>query len=185
MGRSLDRTGGRPAARTSRFDPVARGKMTCRLSKCTLHGAVSPSLPTHVSGRSILRWQAIGFSSLVAIMWLVEVFRLPHYFFNESPEFLWTRALLRSLTVACVWAIVHWYTSRLLQRLHELEEFLLICAWCRKVGHNDEWLSMEDYFDSKFATGTSHGICPDCVAKQLAEHRRRTCEAVEKVETKH
>jgi len=143
---------------------------------------VSPSRPTHVSGRSILRRQTIGFSVLVAIMWLVEWTRLPHYLFDESVEFLWTRALVRTGTVVMVWAIVHFSTRRLLQRLHELEEFLLICAWCRKVGHNDQWLSMEDYFDSKFATGTSHGICPECAAKQLAEHRRRTCEAVPKAD---
>lgn len=143
---------------------------------------VSPPGPTHVSGRSILRWQAIGFSILVAIMWIVEAFRIPHYLFGESAEFLWTRAIARTLTVCLVWAIVHFSTRRLLQRLHELEEFLLICAWCRKVGHNDQWLTMEDYFDSKFATGTSHGICPECAAKQLEEHRRRSCEAVAKTD---
>jgi hypothetical protein len=145
---------------------------------------VSPSRPPHVSGRNILRWQAVGFSILVAIMWIVEVLRLPHYLFGETNEFLWTRAVVRTLTVLLVWAIVHFSTRRLLKRLHELEEFLLICAWCRKVGHNDQWLSMEDYFDSKFATGTSHGICPECVAKQLAAHHARTCEAVEKTDAK-
>lgn len=139
---------------------------------------VSPPRPPHVSGRSILRWQAIGFSILVAIMWIVELFRIPHHLFGESPEFLWTRVIVRTLTVTAVWAIVHFSTRRLLQRLHELEEFLLICAWCRKVGDRDRWLSLEDYFDSKFATGTSHGICPECVEKQLAAHRARMCAAV-------
>lgn len=141
-------------------------------------GGVSPSRPTHVSGRSILRRQAVGFSILVAIMWIVEIFHLPHHLFGESPEFQWMRATVRTLTVALVWAIVHFSTRRLLQRLHELEEFLLICAWCRKVGDRDRWLSLEDYFDSKFATSTSHGICPECAKKQLAAHRARTCAAV-------
>lgn len=113
-------------------------------------------------------------------MWIVEAFHVPHYLFGESAEFLWMRAIARTLTVLLVWAIVHFSTRRLLQRLHELEDFLLICAWCRKVGHNDQWLTMEDYFDSKFATGTSHGICPECAAKQLEEHRRRSCAAVTK-----
>lgn len=141
-------------------------------------GVVLPSRPTHVSGRSILRWQAIGFSILVAIVWIVEFFHIPHRLFGESPEFLWTRVTVRTLTVAIVWAIVHFSTRRLLRRLHALEEFLLICAWCRKVGDRDRWLSLEDYFDSKFATGTSHGICPACAEKQLAAHRARTCAAV-------
>lgn len=141
-------------------------------------GAVSPSRPPHVSGRTILRWQTIGFSILVAIMWIVELFHIPHHLFGESPEFLWTRAIVRTFTVAAVWGIVHLSTRRLLARLHELEEFLLICAWCRKVGDRDRWLSLEDYFDSKFATSTSHGICPECAAKQLAAHRSRQCAAV-------
>jgi hypothetical protein len=79
-----------------------------------------------------------------------------------------------------VWWPVHVTTKRLLQRLHELEEFLLICSWCRRVGHKGEWLLLEDYFDSKFATETSHGICPACAEKQLAKHREGLrCAAVE------
>ena len=43
--------------------------------------------------------------------------------------------------------------------LHHLKEFLRICSWCRKVDREDEWLIIEQYFDSKFNTGTSHNIC--------------------------
>lgn len=137
--------------------------------------------PSHLSGRTILRGQAIGFSVLIAIMWIVEALRLPHHFYGDPAEFIWTRALLRSAVVLIVWGVVHVTTSRLLRRLHELEEFLLICSWCRRVGHDGEWLQLEDYFNSKFATETSHGICPDCVEKQLAAHREALrCEAVTK-----
>ncbi|MBX3738641.1 MAG: hypothetical protein KF715_18245 [Candidatus Didemnitutus sp.] len=136
--------------------------------------------PTHLSARNILRGQAIGFSSLVVVMWVVEIFHLPHLLFGESSEFILARPVIRTLTVLAVWALVHFTTKRLLRRLHELEEFLLICAWCRKVGDGDRWLSVEDYFDSKFATGTSHGICPECAKQQLDAHRQRICEAVEK-----
>lgn len=136
--------------------------------------------PTHLSARNILRGQAIGFSALVAVMWVVEIFRLPHLLFGESAEFILARPIIRTLTVLAVWALVHFTTKRLLRRLHELEEFLLICAWCRKVGDRDRWLSLEDYFDSKFATGTSHGICPECATKQLEAHHRRTCVEVGK-----
>jgi hypothetical protein len=60
---------------------------------------------------------------------------------------------------------VHLTTKRLLKRLHYLEEFLLVCSWCRKVGHEGEWLTMEGYFGSKFATETSHGICSERAKK--------------------
>lgn len=124
-----------------------------------------------VSGTFILRGQAIGFSLLVAIMWLVELLRLPHHFFGESPQFIWSRVLLRTVTVLIIWVVVHLTTRRLLRRLHELEEFLRMCSWCRRIGHRDEWLSFEEFFSSKYATETTHGICPECAKQQLAGHR--------------
>lgn len=128
--------------------------------------------PTHLNGKFILRGQAIGFSVLVALMWVVELLRIPQLLYGEgSMDFAWARAFGRSLVVLLVWWPVHLTTKRLLARLHQLEEFLLICSWCRKVGHQGEWLTMEDYFDSKFSTETSHGICPACAKKQLAAHR--------------
>lgn len=122
-------------------------------------------------GLFILRWQALGFSALLVVMWIVEILRLPHHFFGESPEFQWSRVLARTAMLTVVWLIVHLTTRRLLQRLHELEKFLLICSWCRRVGHNGEWLTTEDYFSSRFSTETSHGICPGCAEQQFTKHR--------------
>lgn len=56
-----------------------------------------------------------------------------------------------------------------------LEGFLRVCAWCRKVGYNDKWLTLEDYFDAGFHVGTTHGMCPDCFRKMeedTAQFRR-------------
>ena len=103
-------------------------------------------------------------------MWAAELLRIPHHLFGEAPDFMWTRIALRTLALLSIWLIVHLSTSRLLKRLHELEAYLRICSWCRKVGDKGEWLTMEDYFDTRFQTGTSHGICPACVERQLAKH---------------
>lgn len=141
--------------------------------------------PSHVSGKSILRQQTLGFSSLLVLTWLVEILRIPHHFFGESPDFNLSRVAARTAILVVIWLIVHLTTQRLLKRLHELEDYLLICSWCRKVGHDDQWLTLERYFDSKFSTGTSHGICPECAEKQYEEHRAALrCESVEKSERK-
>jgi len=121
------------------------------------------------SGVFILRWQAVGFSLLLLIMCAVEALRLPHLFFGESSEFMWPRLLARSTALAVAWLIVHLSTRRLLQRLHQLEKFLLICSWCRRVGHQGNWLTTEDYFSSRFSTETSHGICPGCAEQQFTQ----------------
>ncbi|HVZ63626.1 MAG TPA: hypothetical protein VG936_03485 [Lacunisphaera sp.] len=120
-----------------------------------------------VSGRFILRAQAYGFAILLGLMWLVEILRVPYYFFGESPEFIWSRALSRTVILGVIWLFVHLTTRRLLQRLHELESYLRLCSWCRRVEHEGQWLTMEEFFNSRFATETSHAICPDCAARQF------------------
>jgi hypothetical protein len=49
-----------------------------------------------------------------------------------------------------------------------LEGFLRVCAWCRKIGHEDEWLPLEEYFDRHLDTKTTHAICPGCANDLLA-----------------
>lgn len=126
----------------------------------------------------ILRRGTIGFLLLIAACWLVELLQVPHLFFGESAGFNWMRVLFRTAIILSIWAWVYFTTKRLLKRLHYLEEFLLVCAWCRKLGHQDKWLAMEEYFGSKFDTKTSHGICPSCLQKQFenSEGNSAACE---------
>lgn len=125
-------------------------------------------------GRTILRREALGFSLMLVLVWLTELIGLPHLWFGEPPGIVWTRALFRTAVVLAIWLWVHISNRKLIQRLHHLEEFLLVCSWCRKVGHEGEWLTMEDYFDSHLNTETSHGICPACAAQQLTAHHTAT-----------
>jgi len=122
---------------------------------------------------SILWVEATGFSLLIMLCWLTELVRIPHALFGEAFTPDWRRAMLRSVVVLLIWIWVHAATKRLLKRLHYLEEFLRICGWCRKVCHEGEWLSLEDYFNSKFATQTTHGMCPECLKKSVKELQQR------------
>ncbi len=120
------------------------------------------------SGRSILLKVTIGFLVMIALTWVVEVVRLPHLLYGEDAEFRWGRVLFRTIVMLGIWAWAHFTIRRLLRRLHELEEFLRVCSWCRRLGNQGRWQTMEEFFDSRLATETSHGICPDCAGKQLA-----------------
>ena len=123
-----------------------------------------------LKGRNSILWvEAGGFSFLIVMSWLTEIFRIPHYLFGESFVPNWHRAILRTVVIILIWAWVYVLTRRLLKRLHYLEDFLRICSWCRRVCYNNEWLALENYFNSKFATRTSHGMCPDCLKKKVAE----------------
>lgn len=45
-------------------------------------------------------------------------------------------------------------------------EFLSICAECKKVRKgDDEWESFESYFGDRLGLDFSHAICPDCLKK--------------------
>lgn len=102
-------------------------------------------------------------------MWTAELLHLPNRIFGDSTEAMWPRIAVRSSALITIWFVVHFTTSRLLKRLHELESYLRICSWCRKVNDQGEWRTMEDYFDCRFQTGTSHGICPACAKRQLEQ----------------
>lgn len=121
--------------------------------------------------RELILWiEGIGFSLLIAFIWLTESLRVPHFLFSDPMAFHVGRPLLRSLVVMGVWLAVHLATRQLLKRLHHLEEYLRICAWCRKIGHEGEWMTMEEYFGSAFTTKTTHGMCPEC-SRRMAPPR--------------
>jgi len=117
----------------------------------------------------ILWIEASGFSFLIVMSWLTEALHVPHLLFGEPFAPDWRRALLRTAVMLGIWTWVHLLTRRLLKQLHHLEEYLRICSWCRKVEHDGEWMPMETYFNSKFATKTSHGMCPECLQKKKEE----------------
>jgi hypothetical protein len=125
--------------------------------------------PRKGTSSGILWVEAVAFSSIIVLSWLTEAVRIPHLIFGEQFDPNWNRAVLRTVVILLIWAWVHLVTRRLLKRLHHLEEFLRVCSWCHKVCDEGQWLEMAKYFNSKFDTKTSHGMCPDCLKKKVGE----------------
>ena len=121
----------------------------------------------------ILWVEAAAFSSLIILSWLTEALRIPHALYGEQFTPNYHRATLRSVIILMIWSWVYLVTRRLLKRLHYLEEFLRVCGWCRKVCSDNEWLEMEKFFNSKFDTKTTHGMCPDCLKKKVGEMAKK------------
>jgi len=122
---------------------------------------------------SFILWnETFGFSLLIALTWLAELFRIPHYIFGEQFVPNWNRAILRTVVILLIWAWVHNVTKRLLKRLHHLEEFIRMCGWCRRVCYQDKWISLEKYLDSQYDMHTTHGVCPDCLQTKKDEIRK-------------
>lgn len=117
---------------------------------------------THIS--RILWLEIIGFLIIIALSWVHELTNVTHSI--SGIEYIpdWVEAATETLMVVVVAIPVVILTKRLVSRLYQLEGFLRVCAWCKKMDHDGEWIPLEEFFERKFETATSHGICPACLA---------------------
>lgn len=115
--------------------------------------------------RRILWYETVGFLALITLSWLNELVSLPHLIFGSGEHSSIHEAVMETSALVVVWFVVIVFTKRLMRRLFYLDGFLRLCAWCRKIGHEDEWTTLENYFDRGFNIKTSHGMCPECLAK--------------------
>ena len=124
-------------------------------------------------GQQILWYESIGFLLLIVLSWLNKLVRLPHVLFGTGKhESLFHEAMMETFVMVGVWLVVILFTKRLLGRLHYLEGYLRVCAWCRKVGHEDGWATLENYFAQGFDIDASHGMCPECQQKWQEESKK-------------
>lgn len=57
----------------------------------------------------------------------------------------------------------------LLNRVHELEQLITVCAWTRRVQWQGRWLTFEEYFTKRFNLHFTHGISEEAAQKVKAE----------------
>ena len=114
------------------------------------------------TAQRILWIEGVGFSLLMALIWVDELAGLPHLFFGGAHQMDWHESALESLAIAVVWLAVYGATRKILRRFHYLEDWLTMCAWCRKLEHDEGSLSLEDYCVKELGVDISHGMCPQC-----------------------
>lgn len=52
--------------------------------------------------------------------------------------------------------------------LEQLRRLLPMCSWCNNIqGEDGMWVSIESHLEREVGTRVSHGMCPDCFAKQV------------------
>ena len=119
---------------------------------------------------AILWVEAVGFLLIIGLSWANELWRLPHLVFGGTGRTDWRESAMETVVVLGVWAVTYRVTRRLVDRLVHVEGYLRLCAWCRRLGDEDgAWLPTEEYFAKHLDAKTTHGICPDCARKLLAE----------------
>ncbi len=60
--------------------------------------------------------------------------------------------------------------SAALQNVRTLSALLPVCSWCGKIRNDEgEYERMESYIQRSVGTEFTHGMCPTCLARQLAD----------------
>jgi hypothetical protein len=112
-------------------------------------------------------YQNLGFLVIILLCFLDDLLQLPRLIFSDHPfAFVYRRSTLDILLVFGVWFLVGRSTRRILERVHYLEKFMRVCAWCRRIHFKGEWMPLEEFMRQSFDTPTTHGICSECLRRQ-------------------
>lgn len=110
--------------------------------------------------RRLVLYEGAGFFLILIFIWIDEIADLERRKLTAAL----LEGLLESAIVVGLAALVMTSTLRAARKIAHLEAFLVMCSWCRRVRHDDEWMSFETYLQ-KYGTQTSHGLCPACEAR--------------------
>jgi len=112
---------------------------------------------TDVSGEFIsqrrgspIAYEILGFVAIIALSWVNELLGLPSLIFGTDHLGGWHESLLETVIILLVAVPVIVLTRRLVARLHYLEEFVRLCAWCRKLHLDGEWVPLEEFVQRRF-----------------------------------
>lgn len=106
------------------------------------------------------------FFIITMVLWLDEIVDFPYLLLGAPPTpYRPQEYIIETVSVLLVAIIVMIITIILLRRSRRLERFLRVCAWCRRIWVDDEWVSFEEYALRRHSLKSSHGICEECVAK--------------------
>jgi hypothetical protein len=115
--------------------------------------------------RRTLLLEGAGFLLIVVIIWMDEILDLPHLLFGAVPTALRLgEAWLESGLTVAVGTVVVSITYRAFRRIEYLESLVVMCAWCRRVRADEEWLTVEAFLERQHNAHTTHGICEGCAA---------------------
>lgn len=140
------------------------------LMKPTGKSAESPPPKQSIYWQQALFWQSMGFLTIIVLTWCDAIFDLTHNIFgmqrqNEDIN----QTAISTAVIVLLWMLSGYKIYRVVSRLSYLESFLHVCAWCRKIEHDNQWFSIEEHFTKRTGGQTSHGICPECSAKLLGK----------------
>ncbi len=124
---------------------------------------------TNITIRLII-YQLIGYGMLLFLIVGDEVFDFPHKVFGApATPINWPEAFIEGGYVLVLSVFTMYLSIRLMKRIKYLEGFLPICAHCKKIRVEEEWIPIEKFIRDHSAAEFSHGLCPECVEKHYGD----------------
>jgi len=118
--------------------------------------------------RRILACEMVGFVIVIILLWVDELFDLPHRLLGAPPTFANIReSIFETAIVLVLAAAVIFITDLLLKRI--ITGILSICSFCKKIRVDDRWIPLDSYIRDRSKADFSHGVCPSCAAENYGE----------------
>lgn len=122
-----------------------------------------------------LCWIGLASLALLAISGYYDAFdRFAQWYVKQPEPYGLEEILPVILILPFALALFAWRRWKELQRarheLHELKGILPICSYCKKIRDDKGyWHQVEEYVRHHSDANFSHGLCPECYEKALAD----------------
>jgi hypothetical protein len=115
-------------------------------------------------------WLSLGFLTMIVLTWLDGIFDFARYLTGSPQQSANAREIaIKTVVILMLWILSAYKVYRIVSRLSYLENFVHLCAWCKRIEQDHQWLSLEDHFLKSPGQTVSHGLCPDCAQKMKNE----------------
>lgn len=102
-----------------------------------------------------------------------EILDLPGLLLGDMPTTFSQRmgeVAIEGIIIVIIVTIELLLMFKLYRRIKILEGFLPICASCKKIRQNGDWVRIETYIQNHSATQFTHSICPECMEKLYPDY---------------
>ncbi len=144
------------------------------LTGLELDFSVFYTAPLVLAGWYLSRRMALALSVAAAATWLIADLLARSVYPGVHVE-VWNAAFELLTYLAVTWAVgwmraQHDHLVEAASQIRQLKGLLPVCAWCHRV-RSDEgyWLSVDSYLRRHTDVQVTHGICPECAARQMSE----------------
>ena len=123
--------------------------------------------------RTIILSQGLVLVLFLAMTITNEVLDLPYHLLGDMPTSIEQRTgevAIEAAILVLIVAIEMVLMIKLYRRIRILEGFLPICANCKKIRHEGDWVRIETYIETHSHTQFTHSICPECLEKLYPDY---------------